>query len=79
MACERQSLRQRNRKSRAEVVESILADDFIHVATGIVRTDLGAGSPKRSAFTDLFVRRKGQWFAVNAQELPLSPGASPGS
>jgi hypothetical protein len=107
-------------ESRPEVVESILADDFIHVlpvgfidksehlqylkqhpeafpgarrleelririygdtaaATGIVRTDLGTGSPKRSAFTDLFVRRKGQWFAVNAQELPLSPGASPGS
>ena len=107
-------------ESRPEVVESILADDFVHVlpvgfidksehlqylkqhpgafpgshrfeelrirvygdtavATGIVRTDLGAGSSKRSAFTDVFVRRKGQWLAVNAQELPLNPGASPGS
>jgi hypothetical protein len=106
-------------ESRPEVVESILADDFIHVlpvgfidknehlqylrqhpgafpgskrfeelrirvygdtavATGIVRTDLGAGSFKRSAFTDVFVRRKGQWLAVNAQELSLNPVVPPG-
>jgi hypothetical protein len=103
-------------ESRPEVVESILADDFIHVlsagfidknehlqylkqhpgafpgikqfdevririygetavATGVVRTDLGAGSPKRTAFTDVFVLRKGKWLAVNAQELSLSARA----
>lgn len=100
-------------ESRPEVVESILADDFIHVlpvgfidksqhlqylkqhpeafpgskrfeelrvriygdtavATGIVRTDLGAGSQKRVAFTDVFLLRKGRWLAVNAQELTLT-------
>lgn len=103
-------------ESRPEVVETILADDFVHVlsvgfidksehlqylkqhpgafpgtkrfeeiririygetavATGIVRTDLGAGVPKRTAFTDVFVLRKGQWLAVNAQELSLNKGA----
>lgn len=107
-------------ESRPEVVEAILADDFIHVlsagfidknehlqylkqhpgafpgkkqfeglririygdtaiATGIVRTDLGAGVPKRTAFTDVFVRRKGQWLAVNAQELLLNTSALGGS
>ena len=107
-------------ESSPEVVESILADDFIHVlavgfidknahlqylkqhpgafpgtkrfetlrvriygdtavATGIVRTDLGAGGPKRTAFTDVLVRRKGKWLAVNAQELSLntSPPSNP--
>jgi len=107
-------------ESRPEVVQSILADDFIHVlpigfidkqehlrylvqhpqafpgtrqfeelririygdtavATGIVRTDLGSGSPKRTAFTDVFVRRKGKWLAVNAQELALNTSTSSGS
>jgi hypothetical protein len=49
------------------------------VATGIVRTDLGAGSPNRTAFTDVFVRRKAKWLAVNAQELSLKTGAASGS
>jgi len=49
------------------------------VATGIVRTDLGAGGAKRTAFTDIFVRRKGTWLAVNAQELSLNSSAPPGS
>lgn len=103
-------------ESRPQVVETILADDFVHVlsvgfidksehlqylkqhpgafpgtkrfeeiririygetavATGIVRTDVGAGVPKRTAFTDVFVLRKGQWLAVNAQELSLNKGA----
>ena len=107
-------------ESRPEVVESILAEDFIHVlpvgfidksqhleylkqhprafpgvkqfeelririygdtavATGIVRTDLGAGSTKRTAFTDVFVRRRGAWLAVNAQELSLNSSATPGT
>jgi len=42
------------------------------VATGIVSTDLGAGTAKRTAFTDVFVRRNGRWLAVNAQELSLN-------
>ena len=49
------------------------------VATGIVRTDLGTGNAKRTAFTDVFVRRKGKWLAVNAQELPLNTSAQSGS
>src|SRR5262249_12719759 len=102
------------------IVQSILADDFIHVlsvgfidknehlqylkqhpgafpgtkrfedlririygdtavATGIVRTDLGAASPKRTALTDVFVRRQGKWLAVNAQELSLNTSAPSGS
>jgi len=49
------------------------------VATGIVKTDLGAGRAKRTAFTDVFVRRQGTWLAVNAQELALNSSAPPGS
>ncbi len=49
------------------------------VATGIVTTDLGAGGLKRTAFTDVFVRRKGSWQAVNAQELPVPTSAPDGS
>lgn len=49
------------------------------VATGIVRTDLGTGAPRRSAFTDVFVRRNGKWLAVNAQELSLNAAAQSGS
>jgi hypothetical protein len=49
------------------------------VAIGIVRTDLGEGSPKRTAFTDVFVRREGKWLAVNAQELSLNASPSSGS
>lgn len=49
------------------------------VATGIVRTDLGTGEPRRSAFTDVFVRRNGKWLAVNAQELSLNAAAPSGS
>lgn len=103
-------------ENRPEVLQSILADDFVHVlpsgfigksdqlgylrkhpdafrgtrrfeelrvriyaevavATGIVSTVRSAnGKPARTAFTDVFVRRAGQWLAVNAQELPLEPG-----
>jgi len=49
------------------------------IATGIVRTDLGTGNTRRTAFTDVFVRRKGAWLAVNAQELPLNTSAQSGS
>jgi hypothetical protein len=49
------------------------------VATGIVKTDLGAGGAKWTAFTDVFVRRNGAWLAVNAQELSLNSSAPPGS
>ena len=106
-------------EDRPDVVQSILADDFVHVlpigfiskedhlaylrkhpnafpgskhfeelrvriygdvaiATGIVSTihDPGAKA-KRTAFTDVFVRRDGKWLAVNAQELPLPSEATP--
>lgn len=106
-------------EGRADVVQSILADDFVHVlpagfiskedqlaflrnhpnsfpgskhfdelrvriygdvaiATGIVSTihDPGAKA-KRTAFTDVFVRRDGKWLAVNAQELPLPSESTP--
>src|SRR5579884_1956002 len=44
----------------------------VAVANGVVRA-IGpeAGDVKFTAFTDVFVRRKGAWQAVNAQELPL--------
>ena len=106
-------------EDRPDVVQSILADDFVHVlpvgfvskedqlaflrkhpnafpgskhfeelrvriygdvaiATGIVSTihDPGAKA-KRTAFTDVFVRRDGKWLAVNAQELPLPSESTP--
>ena len=106
-------------EDRPDVVQSILADDFVHVlpagfiskedhlaflrkhpnafpgskhfeelrvriygevaiATGIVSTihDSGAKA-KRTAFTDVFVRRDGKWLAVNAQELPLPSESTP--
>ena len=49
------------------------------VATGIVTTELGAGSSKRTAFTDVFVQRKGKWLAVNAQELAINTSPRPGA
>lgn len=46
------------------------------VATGIVSSERDAqGYSKRTAFTDVFVLRRGQWLAVNAQELPLAAPA----
>jgi hypothetical protein len=106
-------------EDRPDVVQSILANDFVHVlpigfiskedqlaflrkhpnafpgskhfeelrvriygevaiATGIVSTipDPGAKA-KRTAFTDVFVRRDGKWLAVNAQELPLQSPSTP--
>ena len=106
-------------EDRPDVVESILADDFVHVlaigfitkedqlaylrkhpnafpgtkhfeelrvrtygdvaiATGIVNSVQAPGAkPKRTAFTDVFVRRNGKWLAVNAQELPLESPPAP--
>ncbi len=100
-------------ESQPQVVDSILADDFVHVlpggfidrsqhldylrqhpgafpgekrfeelrvrvygntavATGIVAAERGAGAaPRRTEFTDVFVRRGAKWLAVNAQELAL--------
>jgi ketosteroid isomerase-like protein len=106
-------------EDRPDVVQSILADDFVHVlpvgfitkedqlaflrkhpnafrgtkhfeelrvriygdvaiATGIVSTIPDPGTKaKRTAFTDVFVRRDGKWLAVNAQELPLQSQPAP--
>jgi hypothetical protein len=51
----------------------------VAIANGIVNTVRDQNSkPKRTAFTDVFVRRAGKWLAVNAQELPLEPGSKPG-
>lgn len=108
-------------EDRPEVVQSILADDFVHVlpigfigkddqlsylrqhpnafpgtkhfeelrvriygdvaiANGIFSTIRDPQSkPKRTAFTDVFVRRGGKWLAVNAQELAVEPGSKAGS
>jgi Domain of unknown function (DUF4440) len=42
------------------------------IANGIVVSRRpGAASPKKTIFTDVFVKRAGVWQAVNAQELPL--------
>jgi ketosteroid isomerase-like protein len=107
-------------ENRPEIVQTILADDFVHVlpigfiskddhlaylrqhpnafpgakhfeemrvriygdvaiADGIVSTLRdGEPSPRRNAFTDVFVRRGGKWLAVNAQELPLTPPSKSG-
>jgi Domain of unknown function (DUF4440) len=95
------------------VLQSILADDFVHVlpsgfitkqqqieyakahprspqetrhfdnltvrvygdtgiADGIVSISNAAGTNK-TLFTDVFVKRNGQWQAVNAQETPQQP------
>ncbi|HZU44657.1 MAG TPA: nuclear transport factor 2 family protein [Terriglobales bacterium] len=44
----------------------------VAIANGIVRaTGRTAADVKLTAFTDVFVRRKGTWQAVNAQESPL--------
>jgi Domain of unknown function (DUF4440) len=106
-------------EDRPDVVQSILAYDFVHVlpigfigkddhlaylrqhpnafpgtkhfeelrvriygdvaiATGIVSTVRDPGNKaKRTAFTDVFVRRVGKWLAVNAQELPLQSESMP--
>ena len=106
-------------EDRPDVVQSILADDFVHVlpvgfvskedqlaflrkhpnafpgskhfeelrvriygdvaiATGIVSTIHDPGTKaKRTAFTDVFVRRDEKWLAVNAQELPLPSESTP--
>jgi uncharacterized protein (TIGR02246 family) len=41
------------------------------VATGVVAATAADGRVHRTAFTDVFARRDGQWQAVSAQELPL--------
>lgn len=121
MAQEVRAVEQRwlENEDRPDVVQSILADDFVHVlpigfinkddhlgylrqhpnafpgikhfedlrvriygdvaiATGIVSKVRNPGNkPKRTAFTDVFVRRAGKWLAVNAQELPLQSDSTP--
>jgi ketosteroid isomerase-like protein len=55
----------------------------IAIATGIVNAvRSGDGKQRRTAFTDVFVRRTGKWLAVNAQEISALPGfnnSRPGS
>jgi hypothetical protein len=102
-------------ENRPDVVQDILAEEFVHVlpagfitkndhlaylrqhpnafpgtksfeelrvriygevaiANGIISTTVDPRSePKRTAFSDVFVRRSGKWLAVNAQELLLQP------
>jgi hypothetical protein len=48
----------------------------VAVATGIVSTLRAPGNTARTAFSDVFVRRNGEWLAVNAQELPLAQAAT---
>ena len=46
------------------------------IATGIVaETDAAGADPRRTVFSDVFVRREGRWQAVNACETPV--GAPP--
>ena len=50
----------------------------VAIATGSVSTIHDPGvKAKRTAFTDVFVRREGKWLAVNAQELPLPSESTP--
>jgi hypothetical protein len=45
------------------------------IATGIVAdTDFAGRDVRRSIFTDVFVRRKNSWQAINAQEDPVVGG-----
>ena len=42
------------------------------IATGIVlETDAAGADPRRTVFSDVFVRREGRWQAVNACETPV--------
>ena len=43
----------------------------VGIANGIVAAT-GQGATKRTAFTDVFEKRRGKWLAINAQELQLS-------
>lgn len=58
-------------KKRFERLDVRIYGD-VGLATGIVSAEQGADHElKRTAFTDVFIRRKGTWLAVNAQESPL--------
>lgn len=46
------------------------------IVNGIVVSSAGKDIQK-TVFTDVFVRRNGEWQAVNAQELPTSPDTDP--
>ena len=43
----------------------------VGIATGIVRATDAKGKVGRTAFTDVFAKRGGEWRAVNAQENPI--------
>jgi hypothetical protein len=40
------------------------------IANGVVVHEASDGNVRKTVFTDVFVRRRGKWEAVNAQELP---------
>jgi hypothetical protein len=67
-----------NRKARFEKLEVRLYADTA-IASGIVDDTNASGSDlRRSIFTDVFVRRNGQWQAVNAAEnFVRASGAAP--
>jgi uncharacterized protein DUF4440 len=43
----------------------------VGIVNGTLVDDGTNGNVRKIAFTDVFVRRNGQWQAVNAQELPI--------
>jgi len=45
----------------------------VGIVTGIVVSTGAEGREDRTIFTDVFVRRRGQWHAVNAQENAVQP------
>jgi hypothetical protein len=65
-----------DRRVRFEKLEVRLYGDSA-IATGIVEnTDTRGGDRQRTAFSDVFVYRRGTWQAVNAQETPISTNES---
>ena len=60
------------RKERFDQLRSRIYGD-VGIVTGIVVSIGAEGREDRTIFTDVFVRRHGQWQAVNAQENAVQP------
>jgi hypothetical protein len=61
-----------DRRARFDQLQVRLYGD-VGVVTGMVIATEGNGDESRTVFTDVFVRRHGEWQAVNAQENSVAP------
>lgn len=59
-----------DRKARFERLD-VRVFDTMAIATGIVSARTDAAPPRRSAFTDVFIKRRDGWKAASAQESVL--------